>query len=1402
MQFAKSRGTRPARSHGRRAPDGRALLAALGLLAAAVALLCAEGAAASGLPPRAPRRPADPLRAAPFAPTLLPSTSGSPVDCVIIAPDGLADVYQPLADYQTRTGIATVVRPLSVIRSADARSNDLAQAIRSFLQDAHQSWGIRWAILAGDADSIPMRYVQVTYGETMDIPTDAYYADLEGTWDANGNGIYGEVADSLDMTPEIAVGRLSASTLLDAQTLVRKTLRYATRPLLPPIGRQVSLAEVLAPPNWQPGQLIQVDGAPQAESLLVRTPGCVVMDRYYENYTQYPGSLPENKASALAALNRGYAVVNHIGHGARDQLSVGSDLLRLTDLDGVANGDSLYLFIASNCASAAVDYDCVAEHVVRDPAGGAFAYIGSTRDAWPGISDELNQAYYDRLFAPGGRSTLGEVVEDARATMLPQARVESFERWGYFETILLGAPTIPVWRCPPDTLVVTRPSTVPLGSPDFSVSVTRGGAPVESALVVVWKGGEDYRAVLTDAAGQAALPFHPATTGGFSLAVSAPDAVPHLDSLLVTGDTPAHFALLDPSVADQFGGDADHVADAGESFALGGTAYNSGGTAAAGPVSVRCEAMTAGLVVDQGLGTLPALAIGATAPLPDSLRLRALAFPNAGRTERVRVILGDGFTADTTEVPVVVAASDLFVAHSVLRDTIPGGNGDGILEPGETVLLRFEIGNEGTGRASGVQIQARNPIPGLTLTDSTAALGAVLADGAAAGLIGFQAGAVVTGRLFDLWIDDAAGHTWVVPIEVDTPAAPTALVSTGSGTDRIDLAWTPPGSPGIEGYRVYRAPDDGSAPVLQTPLPVRRTAVYEDHGLTPLTRYVYAVTAVDSAGNEGPLSATVTAGTTIPEVAGWPQSLGGSTSSSIALGDLDGDGKPELVVGSRYLCAYHSNGTEVRNGDGDSTTIGVFTTALHYLLSSPAVADLDGNGVPEIVAASWDDSLVAVFGADGSMRPGWPQKGGAPFWSTPAIGDIDGDGRPEIVIGSNSSRIYAWHPDGTEVRDGDSNPATNGVFYVPLGSVISSPAIADLKRDGRREVIFGTTAGRVYALHTTPPAIDTLWIFQAPTGSFTSSPAVGDILPGGGLEVAIASSADSVYVLTSSGTVAPGWPRPLALAPANGRVNSPALAPLRKAFGDASLDVIECGASGQIVAWDPSGNVLPGWSNVWMGGPTEASPVVADLDGDGSPEILAGAEDRKLYAFHADGTPVDGFPIETGAEIRGSPAVWDLNGDGKTEIAVAGWDHMLHVWSSPGSFVASGMAWPMWRHDNWRTGLFTFPVLTAVDSLPAAPRVPPPALPALLQNRPNPFNPSTVIRYVVPGPAPEPVTLRVYDVQGRAVATLVSRRVDPGYYDVRWDGRDDHGGSVSSGIYFYRAEIGGRVFTRRMALLK
>ena len=90
---------------------------------------------------------------------------------------------------------------------------------------------------------------------------------------------------------------------------------------------------------------------------------------------------------------------------------------------------------------------------------------------------------------------------------------------------------------------------------------------------------------------------------------------------------------------------------------------------------------------------------------------------------------------------------------------------------------------------------------------------------------------------------------------------------------------------------------------------------------------------------------------------------------------------------------------------------------------------------------------------------------------------------------------------------------------------------------------------------------------------------------------------------------------------------------------------------------------------------------------------------------------------------------------------------------------------------------------------------------ALAQNIPNPFNPSTVIVYDIPGGGAH-VTLRIYDVAGRLVRTLVDQQRAPGHWTVAWDGTNTHGVHAVSGVYFYRMQAGSFTSTRKMLLLK
>jgi hypothetical protein len=142
-----------------------------------------------------------------------------------------------------------------------------------------------------------------------------------------------------------------------------------------------------------------------------------------------------------------------------------------------------------------------------------------------------------------------------------------------------------------------------------------------------------------------------------------------------------------------------------------------------------------------------------------------------------------------------------------------------------------------------------------------------------------------------------------------------------------------------------------------------------------------------------------------------------------------------------------------------------------------------------------------------------------------------------------------------------------------------------------------------------------------------------------------------------------------------------------------------------------------------------------------------------------------------------------------------------------------GHSWGNWRGhlDNALEMFFPGPAL----STPEGPRIP--TAFGLLQNYPNPFNPKTTISYSVPpgGTRSRPdgsrdgqlsadgwVVLKVYNVLGQLVATLVDEPQTAGYKSVVWDGRNESGASVASGIYIYRMSVGSFTATKRMLLLK
>jgi len=174
--------------------------------------------------------------------------------------------------------------------------------------------------------------------------------------------------------------------------------------------------------------------------------------------------------------------------------------------------------------------------------------------------------------------------------------------------------------------------------------------------------------------------------------------------------------------------------------------------------------------------------------------------------------------------------------------------------------------------------------------------------------------------------------------------------------------------------------------------------------------------------------------------------------------------------------------------------------------------------------------------------------------------------------------------------------------------------------------------------------------------------------------------------------------------------------------------------------------------------------------------------------------------------VRSTPYADDVDDDGDIDIVLAGWDRNVHIWDFPAAYSASAAQWPTFQHDAARTGFWNHHTTTPTDVGDQGPGddvAAIPSVPMLSQNRPNPFNPMTSIAYGVPASSGRThVRLTIYDVSGREVRRLVDGSQAPGSYNALWDGRDDRGQRVHSGVFFYRLQVGRDSLTRKMTVLK
>ncbi len=623
---------------------------------------------------------------------------------LIITDANLAPVFTPLAQWKTKKGVPTAIRTVSWIDS-HYNGSDLAERIRNYLKIAAQDSGTIWVLLGGDTGIIPCRYAHIELESyTEDIPSDLYYSDLDGTWDLDGDEIYGEPEDSVDLYPDIFVGRAPVATLAETQSFVTKALTYEKNPPIDYQRRALFFAER--------ADDLTDDGISKD----------LIDERYFPDGFDpiaklYERDGNESAGAVLDSMNRGFNLLNHCGHAFIDVMCTGPDALNSEQIDGLANSPRFFGALYSvGCWPAAIDYDCIAEHFVKSPHGGGF-FVGNSRYGWytpsfPGYgsSDLFDQRFFASLFNDGIYH-LGATLANSKIYYIADAHLENDYRWIEFELNLLGDPELPLWTDTPQELAVDYPHRIPTGEFQFTVTVTSGGSPVEDGLVCITNGNNLYATGITGADGQVTFSTSPVFPDTISITVTAHNFLPYEDQIIVMEEGPylAHYShRLDD------GGDG--VPNPGELIGMTIVLKNFGSQSSSDVSAILSAADSFITITDSSVfyGNIPAQDTSESSS-PYQFTISPTC-PN-GHISYLHLAIHDGEDHQwSSEIALQIASP--IITH-LTNNIDDGEGGNGLADPGETLKITVTLKNIGLGKASNLSALLGTIDPYITIISNS-----------------------------------------------------------------------------------------------------------------------------------------------------------------------------------------------------------------------------------------------------------------------------------------------------------------------------------------------------------------------------------------------------------------------------------------------------------------------------------------------------------------------------------------------------------------------------------------------------------------------------------------------------------------------------------------------------------
>jgi outer membrane protein assembly factor BamB len=264
------------------------------------------------------------------------------------------------------------------------------------------------------------------------------------------------------------------------------------------------------------------------------------------------------------------------------------------------------------------------------------------------------------------------------------------------------------------------------------------------------------------------------------------------------------------------------------------------------------------------------------------------------------------------------------------------------------------------------------------------------------------------------------------------------------------------------------------------------------------------------------------------------------------------------------------------------------------------------------------------------------------IYSTPAIADINKDGKKEVIFGSESGTLHVLNSYGKLLW-----------HYKAKGSIRSMAIIGDINNDDKAEIIFGSMDGNLYALNQKGKLV---WKFKADSGIEGTAAILKNKST---IEIIFGSNDGTIYSIDKNGEL-------LWQFKTGGKITAqPAIG---KIYNNDQNYIIVGSFDGFMYALTEDGKLE--WKYKTEGN-IFSKACLADINNDKKLEVIFGSCDDKIYALSSKGDKI--WSYETDFWVAITPIVEDINNDGKLEVIVGSYDHSLYILDAEGTFLLNYM---------------------------------------------------------------------------------------------------------------------------------